>query len=574
MRWDLESIIKRENISSVVSDFVKHLERYKNGKTKSLEKKIVDLQSLASKLKELESYIECLIVQDMTDQEAKQLKNMVIQHHAELESEHLKLIETLGKLDSTSFAVLMNTKECEHLKFYFSKEITALKEKNDKHAEDLIVHLSPDGFHSWFGMYQEIIGNMSIPCVIQGKKKTISAASAHNYLSETSRSVRKEVFTQWEKVCEKEKMTFARILNHIAGFRLSVLSKRGWDSHLKEALLQSNMEEKTLFSMWEAVSKSRDIFHPFYKMKAAHYKVKKLSWYDLEAPLFSSFKKCSYKKYIERFIGQLTPISEDMAAYTKHACESGWLDVEERKNKAPGGFCTPFPESGASRIYLSYAGHFDSERVVAHELGHGYHGHELFHLPYFAQKYPMCLAEMASTFFEQITMDGYIQNAQSSEEKKKYLFEKVQRHASFLQNIYARFVFENNMYEKRKQGFLLPDELSQLMINAQKEAYGTIFESYHPYFWITKLHFYLTDISFYNFPYTVGYLLSVLLLQQAKESPKEFGKKYKALLLDTGRLSVEDVIKKHFHGCASDSNFWKQALDIIKNDVDQLVECV
>jgi len=574
IQWNLESIIKRKKLTSVIADLDKALHAYKKKKL-LIDGKVLALQAILSQLAELESYIDCLIVQDVADQDAKQKKSLILEKQAAIDTELLKLTQELVTLSDSAFQEMLSHKKLEHLGYFLTKLRTFAKEKASFEIEELCLKLSLDGFHSWYGMYQELIGGMRIHTSLKGRKlEELSAAEADNLLSNPERTIRKEVFTQWAKACENEKMRFAIVLNHIAGFRLKLCAERKWESPLKEPLHNNNMEEKTLEAMWQAVKTSKNILKPFYDAKAKICGVKKLSWYDLEAPLEKNAKKRSYQAFAESFPNQLAVYSPDMEKYAKNALEKAWLDVEARQNKAPGGFCAPLPESKESRIYLSHSGSFHNDLVVAHELGHGYHSHIVFSLPYFAQKYPMNLAEMASTFFEHITIEALSKGAKNKKIKKQIVFEKVQRHTFLLQNIYARFVFEESLYEKRKQGFILPDELSSMMEEAQKSAYGDIFETYHPHFWITKLHFYLTDISFYNFPYTIGYLLSLLLMQAAQQDPKSFDARYKALLLDTARLGLKNIVRIHFSGNSEDPKFWMQALDIVSRDVAQLMELI
>ena len=42
------------------------------------------------------------------------------------------------------------------------------------------------------------------------------------------------------------------------------------------------------------------------------------------------------------------------------------------------------------------------------------------------------------------------------------------------------------------------------MLAAQKESYKDSLGSYHPHFWASKLHFFIDDVPFYNFPYTLA----------------------------------------------------------------------
>jgi oligoendopeptidase F len=109
-----------------------------------------------------------------------------------------------------------------------------------------------------------------------------------------------------------------------------------------------------------------------------------------------------------------------------------------------------------------------------------------------------------------------------------------------------------------------------MMEGAQREAYCGALAEYHPYFWASKMHFNLTDIPFYNFPYTFGYLFSTAVYHHANVS-KNFEKTYIDLLSDTGRMSSEDLAKKHLKADLTEKAFWQNVLDILKRDAEEFL---
>lgn len=157
---------------------------------------------------------------------------------------------------------------------------------------------------------------------------------------------------------------------------------------------------------------------------------------------------------------------------------------------------------------MTYSGTPGNVSTLAHELGHAYHARLVQELPPLAQEYAMNVAETASTFAEAIVSDALLSRADSDAEKLALLDERLTRAVAFCMNIRARFLFETRFYARRASGMLEAAELGELMTEAQREAFGDALGSWHPHFWASKLHFYLTDVPFYNFPYTFGYLFS------------------------------------------------------------------
>jgi oligoendopeptidase F len=248
-----------------------------------------------------------------------------------------------------------------------------------------------------------------------------------------------------------------------------------------------------------------------------------------------------------------------------------WVEAEDRPNKRPGAFCTGFPDSGQTRVFMTYSGTSSNVSTLAHELGHAFHQYVMEDLPPFAQNYAMNVAETASTLAELIVSDASLKAASNKEERIALLDEKVERAVSFFMNIHARFIFETNFYEERKQGLVSVERLNQLMTEAQRTAYKDALAEYHPHFWASKLHFYITEVPFYNFPYTFGFLFSSGIYATALAQGSSFEDHYIALLRDTGRMQVEELAKRHLGVDLTKPDFWQRAVDVSVADAKEFL---
>ncbi|MOA35371.1 hypothetical protein D3C78_1568170 [compost metagenome] len=106
---------------------------------------------------------------------------------------------------------------------------------------------------------------------------------------------------------------------------------------------------------------------------------------------------------------------------------------------------------------------------------------------------------------------------------------------------------------------------------AQREAYCGALGEVHQLFWASKLHFYLTDVPFYNFPYTFGYLFSAGIYARALKEGADFNERYVALLRDTGRMSVEELAEKHLGVNVEEIDFWRDAVALTTADVEEFI---
>ena len=79
----------------------------------------------------------------------------------------------------------------------------------------------------------------------------------------------------------------------------------------------------------------------------------------------------------------------------------GLLDLDNRKGKAPGGYCTAFPVARRPFIFMNAVGLASDVRTLLHESGHAFHNFERFELPYAQQRIPgLEFAEVASMAME------------------------------------------------------------------------------------------------------------------------------------------------------------------------------
>ena len=143
----------------------------------------------------------------------------------------------------------------------------------------------------------------------------------------------------------------------------------------------------------------------------------------------------------------------------------------------------------------------------------------------------------------------------------------AQAHASAaLMNRYHK------LYEERATGELTVSRLNELMVETQREVFGPVLEEggEDPYFWASKLHFFITGVTFYNFPYTFGFLLSRGLFSMFKEEGAAFLPRYEEFLRLTGSDNAEGVAKKALGRDLEDPQFWVEAIQSLAEPLAEL----
>lgn len=530
------------------------------------------MQDMINRIREADSFTACLAAANTADKKALQLSGRIKTLSAAFEATLTRFDEKLSAVPEEVWGELIVREEWKPVAFALDERRTLAKEKLPPEQEALAGDLAVDGYHGWGALYDTVVGHVQIPFEEDGKTVQLSAGQAFNKLHTGDRKVRAELFTRWEKAWADKSDFCSDALNHLGGFRIQLYKHRGWDSIHKEPLQVNRMSGDTLRAMWETVEKNKPVLLRYLERKAKLLGLEKLSWHDVDAPIGQSVKHVSYEEGARIIVEQFRKFSPKLADFAEMAFENRWIEAEDRPGKRPGGFCTSLPVSKQTRIFMTYGGMATNVSTLAHELGHAYHQHVMNDLPPLAQEYAMNVAETASTFAEMIVGDAAVKAAVSREEKLMLLEDKIQRSVAFFMNIHARFLFETNFYEERRHGLVSVERLNELMVAAQKEAYLDALAEYHPHFWASKLHFYITEVPFYNFPYTFGFLFSSGIYAAALKEGAAFEDRYVALLRDTGRMNVEELARKHLGADLTQPQFWQSAVDLSLKDVEEFLE--
>lgn len=411
---------------------------------------------------------------------------------------------------------------------------------------------------------------------IEYNNKQLLFGQANNIaMNSNNEKERLEVFELLTSGLYKDKEIFATVLNQIGRLRNTESNELEDREILTQSLHSNGISETVLLQMWNVTEENLDTLVSalnVYKKEEAS-----ITWHEFMTVKENNEVHIPFSVAVQNIYDAFENIDKELAEFARNAIERGWIDAEPRDNKAPGGFCAPFFSEKESRISMRYDGSSDSVRVLAHELGHAWHFYNMSfeQSTSFLDDYlPMSTAESASIFFETVLINYLIQTTDSIDIKKSLLSWKIRNSFNYVMAIRASFEFEKNFYEKCKEGPLSADEIEKLSIVAQEKAYRNALSQYQPLVWMKYVQFYIADVPFYNYPYTFGYLVSFSLLEIAQESKSTFHSKYKEFLRETGKASVEELMKKHFEIDITSYAFWDKAYKQISKDIDEYLRLI
>lgn len=421
---------------------------------------------------------------------------------------------------------------------------------------------------SWSQVQSLLTSNLDV----KYNNKHITLPEVRNLAYDANGNVRKEAYLAELKSYEQIEDIVAMALSNIKREVTIMNDLRGFSSPMEPTLISSNMKAETLDSMIGAMLDFRGEFEKYFIAKAEYLGHNNgLPFYDLFAPVGSLDVRYTYEEAQKVINDSFNTYSSKLSDFSKKAFDLNWLDPFPKKGKRGGAFCSNQPQLKQSRILSNFTGSLSDVSTLAHELGHGYHGEIISDNSPLNWSYPMPLAETASIFCETIVTKHLLSELTDPKEKLSVLEVALQGDAQVIIDILSRFIFEESIF-KLSNGPISKDKMKELMIVAQKEAYGKgLDENYlHPYMWLNKGHYYSAGLNFYNFPYAFGLLFGKGLYAQYLKNPTEFIKNYDNLLALTTKASVEDVAAS-MNIDVTKKDFWIDSLNIIKEDIDEVI---
>lgn len=532
-------------------------------------------EKIAERLSHLGSYLGCLSAADAKNEEYSRQEAAFALLEAEGEKLDVELLRALKNADDALFADFADRPALRDAGYFLQRQRTEAQRSMEANKEVLAADLGVDGLHAWGRLYSTVASKLEFEMHYpDGRSEWRPMAQRRALMEHADRRVRKAAFDGGNAAWERVEDVTAAALNAISGTRLTLNRHRGVDHFLDIALFQAGIERRTLDAMFEAIFDSIELPRRALRLKAQLQRTDGIAWYDLGAPLPVGQRAAlsweEGKALVEASFSEAYPL---LGEYLRQTYAKNWIDWSPRPGKRPGAFCTGSLLTRESRVYMTYNDTLGDVRTLAHEIGHAFHSYVMRDVRAFARFYPMTLAESASTFGEMLLTAGALADPSITPEQKASLLDMEVGHgAIFLLDIPVRYHFEKKLHEERARGELSSSQLKQLMGETQRDILGDTLESggEDPFFWASKLHFYITGVTFYNFPYTFGFLLSRGLFAAFQREGADFLPRYEAFLRLTGSDSAEGVARRTLDCDLGDPAFWSDAIATLNEPLNQL----
>jgi pepF/M3 family oligoendopeptidase len=518
----------------------------------------------------LYAYVVCHIATDSRNETAQARMSEMQQAFVRFAKLQTRLTAWIGSLEDVDTLIEASAMAREHA-YALHKAAVQAEHLMPPAEEALAADLHLTGGAAWAKLYNNVTSQITVTLEQSGEAQTLPITAVRNLAFDPDRDVRQAAYEAELDAWEAHAVPIAAALNSIKGQMLTLSEKRGWDSPLDVALFNNNIDRETLDAMLDAARAFFPELRRYLKAKARALGLPRLAWYDLFAPVGESERAWHFEESREFITRQFGTYADGLADLAKRAFTQGWIDAEPRDGKRGGAFCI-WLRNDESRVLANYKPAYGGLSTLAHELGHAYHNLQRADCTYIQRQTPMTLAETASTFCETIVREAALKQA-DVQEQLLILEASLQHDLQVTIDITSRLLFEQRVFEQRKARELAASEFCELMLEAQRETYGDGLdqEQLHPYMWAVKPHYYSS--TFYNFPYMFGHLFSLGLYARYQADPEGFKATYDALLSQTGMADAATLAQR-FDIDVRTPDFWKDSLEIIRQNVDRFVALV
>ncbi|OFX87851.1 MAG: oligoendopeptidase F [Bacteroidetes bacterium GWF2_33_16] len=401
---------------------------------------------------------------------------------------------------------------------------------------------------------------------------TSPAAASKVYTSNPNQNDRKITAEARENVYAKNKNTYSDIWMGIAQNLWAGAQLKGYESTLDAFLKPNNISKDVYMNLIDVAGNNTASLLKYRELRKKALKLDTYYFSDESFEISDYNKSYSWDEAVVLVENCLKPMGEEYNKILSTGLQGGWIDVYEKPGKQTGAYSWsiygvhPF-------ILMNWNESRDNVFTLAHELGHSMHSTlSAKYQPYVYSDYASMVAEVASTFNENMLLDYMIKNAKTPNEKIALLVQAIDNISGtfYRQSQFAEF--EHALYTMiEKDAPINSDIIAKTYNDIDKKYNGDIIErsANNPYSWSRVSHFFTHIYYVYN--YAVSFSASQSLFTQiaqakTKEEAANAQEEYLTMLKSGGSDYPVELLEK----AGVDLNTKEPFLAVVKR-MDDLV---
>lgn len=586
MVWDLSQLVESEDPEFLIKKLESMVSKAELFRTKFYNKicdfeakellELLEFQDVFYlKFEGVTLYCRLLYAANSTSTIAKQLNNIA-------RTTSMKVRQSLTFLDTDIGELLVekpgliSDQILSEYKHYLERLYRRQPHILSENEERLTILKDRNGIRAWQMLQGDWLSTRTFNIEIDGKVKTLPYGEIIGLYEDHNRDLRKQSNQVVYENLGKDEVLWASAIRAICSDHLRMCELRKYPMPITQSLIANDVDWQAINSLMNAIANNVALYQRYLRLKAQLMGLDKLANYDIVAPLPSE-KEYPWKLAIEEITKAYTDFDREVGGWVYEMYENRHIDGKIRKGKRSGAFCSRWLAGKSAYILQSYNEKIGDVYTQAHELGHAIHAY----LGSRAQKpsnneIGSCIAECGSIFGELLLTEHLLAKAETKDEKQVVLVNLLDEFGMAAFQVSARFFFEQSMYDAIERGeFLDGDTIANLWVSARDRIYGDTIDwlEVMKWEWTMKIHYYIPNYRFYNYPYIFAYLFVFALYRTYKEQGKQFVPKMKKFLASGSSKSPHEL-GLELGLDINDEEFWEKGLKQAEEFIDLLEQTI
>ncbi len=529
-RWDVENFY--QSLNDWENDFKGLLESTQQGKywpslassvhdlskPENVKKALDLLLNIERKLVKAYTYAHLRHDENIVDTKFKNAHERILSYLHAFAQESAWFQPALLALPTSSLDELLQAPILKDYHFYIEK-IIRLKAHTLPPEQEKLLALAAQSLQTAHKAFSSINdADFKFESVVDSKDLShdLTHGKFGMYIRDQDRTLRKDSFIKYHRKFAEYENTLCELLNGQVQAHLFNARARQFNSCLDAALYPNSINTAVYHALIEAVHDGLPVLHRYMSLRQRILKLDEQHLYDIYVPLTAAVDiRMPYQEAEALVIESVAPLgAEYQQLLAKGLQEQRWVDRYENQNKRSGAYSSGCYDS-FPYILMNYKNILRDVFTLAHEAGHSMHSlYSREHQPYHYSDYPIFLAEVASTFNEDLLMRLMLERCTDPHEKFFLINQKIEdiRATLFRQTMFAEF--ELFIHQQAEQSIPITPILLKEKYRKLNQLYfgpNTIIDDEIDVEWARIPHFYY---DYYVFQYATGISAALALSEK------------------------------------------------------------
>jgi len=450
-KWNVEAIYESdqqwEKDFNIAKEKINEITQFK-GKLKDSAKNI---KNMIDKLTEIERFLNKIYLyahmrhdEDTRNEKYKDMEERISTLLTKYDEISSYIGPELISIEDSIMNKYLDDEILRDYRFYLHKILRA-KDHILSEKEEKLISMASNVFFSISDSFRSLndadikFGTIKI----YDKELELTHSKYYTYLIDRNREIRKHAFKSYHNKFNEYPTTFASLLYGEIKSHYFYAKARNFKSSLEASLFYKNIDTKVYTNLIDTVRKGISALHNYLSYRKKRMGLDELHLYDVYVPFIEAVDiKFSYNEAQDTVLESVKLLGDEYYSTLKRGLkEERWVDKYENENKRSGAYSTGCYDS-YPYILMNFNGTLNDAKTLSHEAGHSMHSYLTNkNQPFIYSGYPIFLAEIASTFNEELFIHYLIDKSKDKKEKAYLINSRLEeiRTTFFRQTMFAEF---------------------------------------------------------------------------------------------------------------------------------------